>query len=217
MHPLLHEQLEKIKKERGLAGRSPWLYVLLVQRLLTLIGRWLRAKWTFWHVKEKGRLIFQNGRMQEVLNGQLRLGNRVRFWSTIMPVQLRVGAGAELRIEDNCYVNGAIIAAHESIHIGRGVYLAPLAHITDSYAFGYPEAAQQTAPVVIEDNAWIATRAIILPGVRVGAGAVVGVGAMVTEDVPARAIVGGVPAKVIRYLAPQEQAGTDTPELKETP
>lgn len=216
MDSLLQAQLEKIKNERNLSTRSPWLYVLLVKRLLALVVRWLRAQWTFRGVTEKGRLIFQNGRMQEVISGQLTLGDRVRFWSTIVPVYLRVGKGAELKIEDNCYINGAIVAAHESIHIGRGVYLAPLAHISDSYAFGCPEAALRTAPITIENDAWIATRAIILPGVRVGQGAVVGVGAMVTEDVPARAIVAGVPAKVIRYLTEEEQAGVDTPELKES-
>ena len=169
--------------------------------------RWLRARWTFRSVSDKGRLIFQNGAMKKVLNGQLSLGNRVRFWSTIMPVQLRVAAQAELRIADNCYINGAIIAAHEHISIGQGVYLAPMAHITDSYAFGSPEADCQTAPVHIADHAWIATRAIVLPGVRIGEGAVVGVGALVTEDVPDRAIVGGVPAKVIRYLNAGEEPG----------
>lgn len=53
------------------------------------------------------------------------------------------------------------------------------------------------APVTIEDYAWIGHRAIILPGVHIGRGAVIGTGAVVTKDVPAMAIVGGVPAKVI--------------------
>jgi maltose O-acetyltransferase len=52
-------------------------------------------------------------------------------------------------------------------------------------------------PVTIEDYAFIGPRAIILPGVKIGKGAVVGAGAVVTKDVEAYAIVGGVPAKVI--------------------
>ncbi|MEL6973542.1 MAG: acyltransferase [Bacteroidota bacterium] len=207
MHPLINEQLQKIKKESGLPAGSPFLYVRLFVRLSGLAWRWVRARWTFRKVKEKGRLVFQNGRMQKLIEGRLTMGNRVRFWSTIMPVQLRVASQAELSIADNCYINGAIIAAHEHISIGQGVYLAPMAHITDSYAFGSPEADLQTAPVHIADHAWIATRAIVLPGVRVGEGAVVGVGALVTEDVPDRAIVGGVPAKVIRYLNTGEERG----------
>lgn len=51
--------------------------------------------------------------------------------------------------------------------------------------------------VIIEDYVWIASRATILPGVKIGRGAVVACGAVVTKDVPPMSIVGGVPAKII--------------------
>lgn len=58
--------------------------------------------------------------------------------------------------------------------------------------------------VEIGNDVWIGERAIILGGIRIGDGAVVGAGAIVTKDVPAYAIVGGVPAKIIRYrFAPE--------------
>ena len=53
------------------------------------------------------------------------------------------------------------------------------------------------SPVIIEDYVFIGPRAIILPGVKIGTGAVVAAGAVVTKNVPERAIVGGVPAKEI--------------------
>ena len=53
--------------------------------------------------------------------------------------------------------------------------------------------------IIIDDDVWIGSRAIILSGVHIGQGAVVGAGAVVTKDVPPYAIVGGVPAKIIRY------------------
>lgn len=53
--------------------------------------------------------------------------------------------------------------------------------------------------VIIGDDVWIGMRSIIMPGVRVGNGAVIGAGAVVTKDVPDYAIVGGVPAKVLKY------------------
>ena len=61
-------------------------------------------------------------------------------------------------------------------------------------------------PVVIEDDVWIATRAIILPGVHIHRGAIVGAGAVVTKDVPSYAVVGGNPARVLKYR-------TDRPDL----
>ncbi|MEG2321848.1 MAG: CatB-related O-acetyltransferase [Bacteroidales bacterium] len=53
--------------------------------------------------------------------------------------------------------------------------------------------------VIIENDVWIGTRAIILSGVVIGKGAVIAAGAIVTKDVPAYAIVGGNPAKIIKY------------------
>ncbi|MFV4942178.1 CatB-related O-acetyltransferase [Lactobacillus delbrueckii subsp. lactis] len=53
--------------------------------------------------------------------------------------------------------------------------------------------------IVLDDDVWVGYRATILSGVHIGQGAVVAAGAVVTKDVPSYAIVGGVPAKVIKY------------------
>jgi acetyltransferase-like isoleucine patch superfamily enzyme len=53
------------------------------------------------------------------------------------------------------------------------------------------------APIVIGDRVWVGTRAIVLKGVTIGDGAVVAAGAIVTKDVPAKAVVAGIPAKVV--------------------
>ena len=57
---------------------------------------------------------------------------------------------------------------------------------------------------IIGDGCWIGSRAMIMQGVTLGEGAVVATGAVVTKDVPAYAVVGGVPAKIIKYRFPQE-------------
>lgn len=57
---------------------------------------------------------------------------------------------------------------------------------------------QSERPIVIGDDVWIGARAILLPGVHVGKGSIIGAGAVVTKDVPDWAVVGGIPAKVIR-------------------
>jgi maltose O-acetyltransferase len=54
-------------------------------------------------------------------------------------------------------------------------------------------------PVVIEDDVWIGARVIILPAIRIGKGAIIGTGAVVTKDVPPYAICAGNPARIIKY------------------
>lgn len=54
-------------------------------------------------------------------------------------------------------------------------------------------------PVTIEENVWIGSRVIIIPGVTIGEGAVIGAGAIVTKDVPPCAVVAGNPARIIRF------------------
>lgn len=58
-------------------------------------------------------------------------------------------------------------------------------------------------PIVLEDDVWIGFRTTVMSGVRIGKGAVVAAGAVVTKDVPPYAIVGGVPAKIIKYRFPE--------------
>lgn len=57
----------------------------------------------------------------------------------------------------------------------------------------------RVAEVVVGNDVWIGMRVVIMPGVKVGNGAVIGAGAIVTKDVPDYAIVGGVPAQVIKF------------------
>ena len=70
----------------------------------------------------------------------------------------------------------------------------------------HPQFIDTYKPIVICDYAWIGMRATILGGVTIGEGAVVMAGAVITHDVPPYAVVGGVPAKVIRQRELQQPA-----------
>ncbi|MBT9138634.1 MAG: Galactoside O-acetyltransferase [Syntrophomonadaceae bacterium] len=85
----------------------------------------------------------------------------------------------------------------ELISIDDGVTFAPFVKIiVHEHAAGHGPG--RVSPVIIHKNVYIGTGATILPGVEIGEGARVGAGAVVTKDVPAGAVVAGVPARVLR-------------------
>jgi acetyltransferase-like isoleucine patch superfamily enzyme len=64
---------------------------------------------------------------------------------------------------------------------------------------------KEKSSIIVGNDVWIGARAIILSGVKIGDGAIVGAGAVVTHDVPPYAVVAGVPANIIRFRYPEEQ------------
>jgi len=117
-----------------------------------------------------------------------------------------VGLGVKLydpwsiQISDRSVVNpGCIIDARGGgVYIGHDTDIGAETHIwTLEHDPNDPNHGTRGGGVVIENHVWIATRATILPGVTIGRGAVVACGSVVTKNVPAKAIVGGVPAKII--------------------
>jgi acetyltransferase-like isoleucine patch superfamily enzyme len=74
---------------------------------------------------------------------------------------------------------------------------------------GVPDEKQiEATPIIIENDVWVASNVVFKEGVKVCNGAVVAMGSLVTKDVPAYALVGGNPARVIKYRFPQEQIDT---------
>lgn len=103
-----------------------------------------------------------------------------------------------------------MIASNELVRIGRNVMIADQVTIRDTdhsiSSIDRPMIDQgiETAPVIIGDDVWIGHGASILKGVTVGEGSVIAAGAVVTKDVPPFAIVGGVPARIIRFRKQDE-------------
>jgi len=140
----------------------------------------------------KGRQILQS------LLGSL--GNEV-----LIRAPLRVDYGTNLYIGDGSFANFGLIALDvapirigRKVQIGTNVQLLTPIHPLDPAlrAQGWEAAA----PITIEDNVWVGSGAIVLPGVTIGADSVVAAGAVVTQDVPSRVVVAGNPARVIKKL-----------------
>ncbi len=92
------------------------------------------------------------------------------------------------------------IRCHQCISIGNNVAISHDVTIMDGDGhslFVKETEKRQAAHIVIEDNVWIGSRAMILKGVHIGEGAVIAAGAVVTRDVPAHSLAAGVPARVI--------------------
>jgi acetyltransferase-like isoleucine patch superfamily enzyme len=132
----------------------------------------------------------------------LRLGkNSVIYNSCELRDPRNIVIGDFTSIGDHCILDGrGGLTIGNSVNFSTGVWIWTMQHAVNDSAFGI-----ESAPVVIEDYAWISCRTVLLPGVRIGKGAVVAAGAVVTKAVDAYSIVGGVPAKRIGVRPPDLQ------------
>lgn len=107
--------------------------------------------------------------------------------------------GGELELGSGFMNSNCKIRCKESIKIGNNVAISHDVTIMDSdfHNVDY-EGYEMTKSIVIGDNVWIGSRSLILKGVNIGNGSIIAAGSVVTKDVPAKSIVAGVPAKVIR-------------------
>ena len=141
----------------------------------------------------------------------LRVGRGVTIWRTSLAAE----TNGLIEIGDYCYLTNASIVCSSSITIGSYVMISGGVTIADSDFHPIGPAARladtvalspvgnrsrrepiEARPVVIEDDVWIGHNATILKGVRIGAGSVIGPGAVVIRDVPPGVTVAGNPAQI---------------------
>lgn len=137
-------------------------------------------------------------------DGTLVVGRNVTLISQIHKVSLGVYPGAYLELGDEVVINnGTIISAQERVVLGEGCAIGFHVLMMDSDQHAVvPGERAKSAPIVLGKHVWVGSKAIVLRGVTIGDHAVVAAGAVVTKDVPAHAVVAGVPAKVVRMLEP---------------
>lgn len=147
------------------------------------------------------------GRPRIVNHGTLTVGRRCVFRSIVAPIEIYVAPGATVSIGDDVHINsGGTFSALESVRIGNRAEISPHVTIHDnSYHDLYDRSlVPKSRPVVIEDDVWLATGCTVLPGVRIGRGAVVVANSLVNRDVEPFTIVSGVPAQPVARLNPKK-------------
>jgi acetyltransferase-like isoleucine patch superfamily enzyme len=196
---LCRTAVEKIRRDRHMGVRA-------------VLTRSFRYAWELATARYRLRAVTRVGRHARTLGtprienfGTMEIGSQVLIRSVNVPVELCTGANGLLRVGNGVRLNyGTSIAAHGAVSIGDRVRVGPYVMIVDT-DFHDPYVRHlrpAPAPVVIEDDVWIGAKASVLKGVRIGRGAIIGVGAVVTRNVEPFAVVAGVPAKQVGSLDP---------------
>lgn len=115
--------------------------------------------------------------------GAIEVGDNAAFNTN---VHINASVGGKIKIGQWCLV-------------GPNVVMRTAGHKYDDPLTFIRMQGHVISDIYIEDDVWIGANAVILGGVRIGRGAIVGAGAVVTKDVPSLAVVVGVPAKVIKF------------------
>ena len=146
--------------------------------------------------------LLQKDQIIKYVSNTAQLGKNVKIWhfayvgdKTVIGDNVMIGSLAHIdynvKIGNNTRIEGSVYIPPLTV-IGNNVFIAPGATFTND---PYPMSPKMIG-VTVEDGAIIAARAVIKPGVTIGKNAVVGMGAVVTKDVPAETVVIGNPARI---------------------
>ncbi len=144
----------------------------------------------------RGKVLISN-------EGHIRLENRVLIDARVEPVRLSTLPGGQLIIEERVFINyGCDIAAAGLVRIGPWCRIGTRVSICDHNGYAIDANNPDVPlPVLIGADVMIGRNSIILPGVRIGRGALIAAGSVVTKDVAESMMVGGNPARPIKRLS----------------
>lgn len=151
-------------------------------------------------------LVHKNARIEIGKKVLLNSSNRTYHVNMFVPVKIQCDKpNSIIKIGDKTRIHGSCIHAFNRIEIGHHCLIAANCQIIDSNGHALEKnnrfKSQGSAhPILIGDNVWIGTGAIILPGVKIGNGSIIAAGSVVTDSVPDNCIYGGNPAELIRPL-----------------
>ena len=130
------------------------------------------------------------------------LGKELPESTTVLP-PLYIDYGKPVTIGKGCFIQQCCtFFGRGGITIGDNVFIGPKVNLITINHDVNPDNRSATygRPIVIEDKVWICINSTILPGVKIGYGAIVGAGSVVTKDVPAMTVVAGNPARIIKTI-----------------
>lgn len=186
------------------------------------IFRGLYVKWNAFKLKMTGAKIGKNCSIYNKLyyflhpKGVIEIGDNFTFstgsnfnqLSRNIRGSIYVAENAVLKIGDNVGISSSCIWVTDSITIGNHVNIGADTLIldTDAHHLDWQErrngGERSSKPVIIEDDAFIGTRSIILKGVTIGARSIIGAGSVVAKSVPPDCVAAGNPCKIIRMNNP---------------
>lgn len=160
------------------------------------------------------RAAENHGDLIAFIDPTAKLGRGVTVWHfarilarVVLGDDVSIGSGAEIgrgsSIAGRTRIGAGVFLPPDSV-VGQRVFIGPNCTFTDDRHPRVPEVAHATycaQPPCIGDDAAIGAGCVILPGVTIGRGARVGAGSVVTKDVPAGAMVRGVPARIVERSA----------------
>ena len=162
----------------------------------------LLARWRLRRCASVGAGVRVMGRVDVRGEGEIHVGDGVTLDGSRVPIELRAFRGGAIVIDNGARIDGgASIEARRSIRVGAGAHLGAFCKVMDNHqhrVHGDRWKAPDSTPIAIEADAEIGPRAVLLPGARIGRGARVVGGAVVSRPVPPQAIASGVPATVRR-------------------
>lgn len=219
-NPLARGVLTMLKATRGLSLPAP--HVITTPLYYTYCGTQsflstlTRVFW--WTPLFKGRLNkvgaklylygglpYISGPVQIEIGKNCRVSGHTTFTgrsSAPYPPKLIVGDNVDIGWMTTIAVGGKVVIGNNVRIAGRALLAGYPGHPMDakSRAAGLPETDDQVGDIVLEDNVWLATGVSVMAGVHIGCNTIVAAGSVVTHDLPANVLCGGIPAKVIYEL-----------------
>lgn len=137
--------------------------------------------------------------------GTVILGRQNLTGEGVLHNRLTIGADCVLNGETT-YNLGAQVTIEDDVAIGMQCLFLTVNHRIGDAA--HRAGCTVPAPIMVKKGAWLAARVVVLPGVTIGEGAVVAAGAVVSRDIPANVLAGGVPASVLRPIGQEGEPKT---------